>query len=81
MAAADGGYDPVTGFDPTARGAVSGCPVLGREPEPAAGAEDMFPADPASVAQRDWLSLRQHSEETRDQAAALVAALRAGPAR
>jgi CRISPR-associated endonuclease/helicase Cas3 len=78
VAATDGGYDPVTGFDPALRGAVPGCPVLDPHAEPAAGAEDMFPADPASVAQADWVSLRQHSEETRDQAAALVAALRPG---
>ena len=55
VAAADGGYDPVTGFDPAARGAVAGCPVLDPSAEPAAGAEDMFAADPASVAQRDWM--------------------------
>ncbi len=78
VAAADGGYDPVTGFNPATRGTVADCPVLDLSAEPAAGAEDMFPADPASVAQRDWVSLRQHSEETRDQAAALVAALRPG---
>lgn len=78
VAAADGGYDPVTGLDPTARGAVAGCPVLDLSAEPAAGAEDMFTADPASVAQCDWISLDQHSEETRDQAAALVAVLGPG---
>lgn len=76
VAAADGGYDPVTGFDPAARGLVADCPVLDPITEPAAAVEDMFRADPASVAQRAWVPLRQHSEETRDQAAALLDVIR-----
>ena len=71
VAAADGGYDPAIGFDPASRGPVTGSPVLATRAEPAAGAEDAFRADSASVAQRQWVSLRQHSEETRDHAAAL----------
>ena len=44
--------------------------------DPATGAEDTYGADSASVAQqRGWMSLDQHSEETRDQAAALLSAL------
>jgi len=78
VAATGGGYDPLTGFASAARGTVADCPTLDPGAEPAAGAEDMFSADPASVAQREWLSLCQHSEETRDQAAALVAAIRPG---
>ena len=52
VAAADGGYDPATGFDPAARGPVTGQPGASSRAEPAAGAEDAFRADPASVAQR-----------------------------
>ena len=76
VAAEAGGYDPATGLDPALRGAVSECPELTRRSDPAAGTEDAFRADSASVAQRDWVSLRQHSEETRDHAAALLAVLR-----
>ncbi len=76
VAAADGGYDPVTGFDPSARRVVEDCPSLDREPAPAAGTEDGFGADPASLAQRDWVSLRQHSEDTRRQAVALLEVIR-----
>jgi len=78
VAAADGGYDPAVGFDPAARGPVIGCPALGPRAEPAAGAEDAFRADSASVAQREWVSLRQHSEETRDHAAALLSVILPG---
>jgi CRISPR-associated endonuclease/helicase Cas3 len=70
VAAADGGYDPVTGFDPAVRTAVT-------EPEPdtepATGAEDRMGADPASTGQQDWLSLERHSEDTRSQAVGLLA--------
>ncbi|HLI39913.1 MAG TPA: CRISPR-associated helicase Cas3' [Streptosporangiaceae bacterium] len=89
MSASDGGYDPETGFDPAAKGPVPGCPVLGAGAvtleatdgragvaEVAAGMEDAFGADTASLAQRDWVSLRQHSEQARDQAEGLLAALR-----
>jgi CRISPR-associated endonuclease/helicase Cas3 len=75
VAAADGGYDPVTGFDPAVRTAVT---EPGAETEPAAGAADRMGADPASTGQQDWLSLEQHSEDTRQQAQALLVA--AGPA-
>jgi CRISPR-associated endonuclease/helicase Cas3 len=80
VAAADGGYDPVSGFDPAARGSVLDSPVLdspelAAELDVATGTEDAFGADSASVAQQDWMTLQQHSDETRDQAAALLAAL------
>lgn len=78
VAAADGGYDPAIGFDPASRGLVTDSPVLVTRAEPAAGAEDAFRADSASVAQRQWVSLRQHSEETRDHAAALLAVILPG---
>jgi CRISPR-associated endonuclease/helicase Cas3 len=88
VAAADGGYDPETGFDPAVRATVP-APVIGISPaaesargtedgvaQVAAGTEEAFGADSASVAQRAWVALRQHSEETREQAGALVAVLR-----
>jgi CRISPR-associated endonuclease/helicase Cas3 len=70
--AADGGYDPVTGFDPAVRGPVPGCPSLDTRAEPAEGTEDRYAADSASVRQRDWISLDRHSQETRDQARELL---------
>jgi CRISPR-associated endonuclease/helicase Cas3 len=73
--AADGGYDPLTGFDPALRQPVPGCPSLDAKAEPAAGAEDRYAADSANVRQRDWVSLDQHSEQTRDQAKALLSVL------
>lgn len=73
--AADGGYDPVTGFDPAARGPVPGCPLLDPEAEPAAGAEDGYAADSVSVRQRQWLSLEEHSIDTRRQAESLLRVL------
>jgi CRISPR-associated endonuclease/helicase Cas3 len=90
VAAADGGYDPETGFDPAAKGPVPNCPVLGADAatstraegvrtgvvEVAAGTEDAFGADTASVAQRDWVPLQGHSEQARDQAEGLLSALR-----
>ena len=72
VAAADGGYDPATGFDPASKQPVADCPSLDPVVEPAAGAEDMYSADSASVAQRDWVSLQGHSDDTRDQADALI---------
>lgn len=75
VAAADGGYDPATGLDLAARGPVTECPQLGPKAEPASGAEDLFGMDSASTGQRTWVPLRQHSEETRDQATALLAVL------
>lgn len=62
VAASDGGYDPVLGFDPAIRAAVADSPSV-----------DPMPA--ASDGGR-WVSLGQHSQETRDQAAALLAAAR-----
>jgi CRISPR-associated endonuclease/helicase Cas3 len=66
--AADGGYDPQTGFDPAARGPVPGCPVL------------LTPAEleAPAAAERRWQSLDDHSEQVRDQAAALLRVLAPG---
>jgi CRISPR-associated endonuclease/helicase Cas3 len=91
-AAADGGYDPETGFDPAVRTTVPGSPTIGVAPgraltadagmesvaEVVAGTEDAFGADSASVAQRAWVSLQRHSEETREQARALAGVLNPG---
>jgi CRISPR-associated endonuclease/helicase Cas3 len=99
--AADGGYDPETGLDLSARGPVPDSPNLltpeelaerlaqeAAEAERAAGqaelaeviagAEDGYAADTASVATRRWQSLDEHSQQVRDQAAALLAALAPG---
>jgi CRISPR-associated endonuclease/helicase Cas3 len=76
--ASAGGYRPDTGFDPTARGAVPDCPSLDPVPDPrtgtdpASGAEDAYQQDDASVAQRDWLPLDQHSDDVRAQGRALL---------
>ncbi len=76
VAASDGGYDPAVGFDPGARGPVPGSPALSTRADVAAGAEDAFSADSASVAQRQWVKLERHSEETRAQAESLAGVLR-----
>ncbi len=77
ISAADGTYDPQLGFDPAARGPVPGCPALVTAADPATGTEDAYRADSASTEQqRGWISLEQHSQETRDQAVALLSALR-----
>ncbi len=63
VAADDGGYDRVLGFDPVLPGPVADCPsldlVIEGEAEPG-----------------EWVSLARHSEETRDQAAALLSVIR-----
>ncbi|HET8682385.1 MAG TPA: CRISPR-associated helicase Cas3', partial [Micromonosporaceae bacterium] len=81
MAAEDGGYDPQAGFDPSHRGTVAGCPSLDGGPDaaagtdPASGAEDAYRQDDASVAQPQWQPLEQHSDDVRDHASALLAAV------
>jgi CRISPR-associated endonuclease/helicase Cas3 len=72
VSAADGGYDPDTGFDVGARGLVPGSPSIDPIADPAVGTEDAYREDSLSVAQRDWVSLDRHSEDTRDQAATLL---------
>jgi CRISPR-associated endonuclease/helicase Cas3 len=62
VAAVDGGYDPVLGFDP----ALAGTVIESVSVDP--------PGEPAAVT--EWVSLSQHSEETADQAAALLASIR-----
>jgi CRISPR-associated endonuclease/helicase Cas3 len=74
-AAQAGGYDPVTGFDPGARGPVPGCPELAPRADPAAGMEETFREDSTSTALA-WLSLDQHSMDVRDEAARLLSQLR-----
>ena len=64
VAAADGGYTPEAGFDPASRIPVPGCPQLRAE------------VAVADTEPRAWMSLDQHSEDTRRQAAELLALLR-----
>jgi CRISPR-associated endonuclease/helicase Cas3 len=58
VGAADGGYDSEFGFDPGRPGPVADCPALDLDDD----------GEPTG----EWVSLAQHSEETRDQAAALL---------
>lgn len=74
--AADGGYDPETGLDLSARGPVAGSPLLSTSAELAAGAEDSYGSDSGSVEQPAWLSLDQHSEDVRDHVQALIGVLK-----
>jgi CRISPR-associated endonuclease/helicase Cas3 len=76
VSAADGGYDPITGFDPAARGTVAGSPELTTTADPSTGTEDPYRSDSSSVAQPDWIRLDQHSEDVRDQAEELLSAIR-----
>jgi CRISPR-associated endonuclease/helicase Cas3 len=89
--AADGGYDPEMGFAPRRREPVADSPELltPEEAERAAAAakaaelaarvaEELDTAVAAAsidIAPRRWQSLDEHSEQVRDQAAALLAAL------
>lgn len=70
-----GGYDPEIGLDPSAKRPVLDCPALLPEADPAAGTEDSYDDDSASVAQRAWVPLEQHSAETRAQARGLLEVL------
>lgn len=84
VAASAGGYDPESGFDPSVRAPVPGCPSL--DPvvdnaagmDQAAGVEDAYQQDGASVAQPRWVSLEQHSADVRAQAQALISSIRPG---
>ena len=79
--AADGGYDPETGFDPSSRAPVPGSPELltpDEIAERAAADAAGLAAVTGDAAPRSWQSLDEHSERVRDQAAALLAVL--GPA-
>jgi CRISPR-associated endonuclease/helicase Cas3 len=79
VSAADGGYDPETGLDLAVKEHVPGCPALLTSAGLAAGVEDPYAADSASVEQqRGWQSLDQHSGEVREQAEALLRAMRPG---
>ncbi|MGH3673663.1 MAG: helicase-related protein, partial [Pseudonocardiaceae bacterium] len=69
--AADGGYDPLGGFDPAARGPVPGSPSI----DPVAGPEEPAPPDPWSAGRSGWVPLYRHSDDTRDHAAALLSVI------
>ncbi|HXT94614.1 MAG TPA: CRISPR-associated endonuclease Cas3'', partial [Trebonia sp.] len=84
--AADGGYDPETGFDPLSRGAVPESPALLTQDEQAelvavaavealVNSEDAPSVDTTAVAPRAWQSLNEHSEQVRDHVAALLGAI------
>lgn len=83
MRAADGCYSLRTGFDPSVTGPVPDCPVLDSSVDLAAGGEDSYSEDSASLALNwpshddadGWLSLDKHSADVRDQAVALAAAI------
>jgi CRISPR-associated endonuclease/helicase Cas3 len=75
VSAADGGYDPDTGFEASAKGPVPGCPRLVSRSEPATGTEDPYGKDSSNVEQKRWLSLDQHSEDVRDRVTELLAAI------
>jgi CRISPR-associated endonuclease/helicase Cas3 len=70
--AADGGYDPVTGFDLSAKGPVPGSLSLDTKADPPSGTEDSYGADSSNVQQWTWMKLDVHSEQVRDQAAKLL---------
>ncbi|WP_026272801.1 CRISPR-associated helicase/endonuclease Cas3 [Salinispora pacifica] len=76
-----GGYDPQVGLDSSVKKPVVDCPSLDARPDPAAGTdpasggEDAYQQDDASVAQREWLPLDQHSDDVRGQCEALLAVL------
>jgi hypothetical protein len=72
VSASDGGYDTVRGLDPAAREPVAGCPVL-RTPEEMTASQA---AEVPAAVPRRWKTLDVHSQEVRDQAAALLAVLR-----
>jgi CRISPR-associated endonuclease/helicase Cas3 len=78
FAAAAGGYDLALGFDSSARGPVPQSPTLETRVDLlalAAGTEDAYRDDTASLARPAWLSLDQHSEDVRRQAAGLLATI------
>jgi CRISPR-associated endonuclease/helicase Cas3 len=79
VAAANGGYDSSLGFDPSAQGLVPDSPELLTPDEIAArAATDVAGLEAApeeSFAPPKWQSLDEHSEQVRDQAAALLTAL------
>ncbi len=77
VAAGDGGYDPATGFDPASTAPVPDSPPLMQAGDRPGGAEEGYGEDSAGDQPRTWMSLDQHSEQTRDHAVALLAAVSA----
>jgi CRISPR-associated endonuclease/helicase Cas3 len=63
----DGGYDPLTGVDAAVRAPVPGSPSI----DPIAGPPDLTQED-------GWVRLAQHSEDTRNHAAALLSVIAPG---
>jgi CRISPR-associated endonuclease/helicase Cas3 len=81
VAASDGGYNPVSGFDGAVRAPVADCPVMRSQAELAALRAEAPGSESADEAPSVWTTLDRHSEEVRDQAADLLAALRPGVSR
>jgi CRISPR-associated endonuclease/helicase Cas3 len=71
VSAADGGYDRLGGFDPAARGPVPGSPSI----DPVPGTGEPAGVNPWGAGQPGWVPLYRHSEDTRDQAAALLSVI------
>lgn len=69
--ASSGGYDAELGFDPLSHRPVPDCPVLLTPDEQAAQAESL----PPIIVLRPWQSLDDHSDQVRDQVAALLTAI------
>ncbi len=74
VSGAAGGYDPPTGFDERSRDPVPGCPELLTHGELAERAAALGVVTEIAVP-RKWQSLDEHSEQVRDQGAALLAVL------
>ncbi|HTU72378.1 MAG TPA: HD domain-containing protein [Trebonia sp.] len=74
VSALDGGYDPVGGFDPSSRVPVPGCPALVTSAEQADLLAAMAQPEPPQAPRR-WQALDSHSEQVRDQVAALLGVL------
>lgn len=78
VAARDGGYDPTTGFDPASTTPVLDSPVLLAVTDRASATDNGYGEDAAGDQPRIWMSLDEHSEQTRDHAVALLAAAAPG---
>jgi CRISPR-associated endonuclease/helicase Cas3 len=70
-----GGYDPDTGFEPTAKGPVVLSARLRAKSDPPDGIEEAYGDDSSNVQQKRWLPLDQHSQDVRDEAVRLLATI------
>jgi len=74
VSSAASGYDPSTGVDPQSWDPVPGCPEL-LTPDEIASRTAALGVVTEVAAPRPWQSLDEHSEQVRDQCAALLAVL------